>query len=136
MKANAIQRVTFVAVAIFLTSAGAGSAQHMNAKDAPCQAGSTADETRCFFQEAQVADRELNLVYNKIRTALSPTDQKKLQEAQRLWVQFRDANCAAERELYDGGSAAPMVYQACLGADARQRTAELNVMYGWRLEKY
>jgi uncharacterized protein YecT (DUF1311 family) len=135
MAANAIKRVTLVAVTIFLTSAGEVSAQHMNAKDAPCQTGPNSEETRCFFNEAQAADRELNLVYNKIRKILSPTDQSKLQTAQRLWVQFRDANCAAERELYDGGSAAPMVYQACLGADTRQRTAELNVMYGWRLEK-
>ena len=135
MTAKAIKRVTFVVVTIFLTSAGEGSAQHMNAKDAPCQSGPNAEQTRCFFEEAQAADRELNLVYNKIRAILAPSDQGKLQTAQRLWVQFRDANCAAERELYDGGSAAPMVYQACLGADARQRTAELNVMYGWRLEK-
>ena len=53
----------------------------------------------------------------------------------RSLYQIRDANCAAERELYDGGTAAPMVYQACLGTDTRQRAAELNVMYGWRLEK-
>jgi uncharacterized protein YecT (DUF1311 family) len=135
MTANGIKLATFVALAVFLASAGAGSAQHMNAKDAPCQTGPNAEQARCFFKEAQAADRQLNLVYNKIRTALSPTDQRKLQTAQRLWVQFRDGNCAAERELYDGGSAAPMVYQACLGADTRQRAAELNVMYGWLLEK-
>src|ERR1700691_4652802 len=126
MTANGIKLVTFVALTVFLASAGAGSAQHMNAKDAPCQTGPNAEQAR---------DRQLNLVYNKIRTALSPTDQSKLQTAQGLWVQFRDANCAAERELYDGGSVAPMVYQACLGADTRQRAAELNVMYGWLLEK-
>ncbi len=135
MTAKVMKRVTFVAVTILLTSAREGSAQHMNAKDAPCQIGPNSEQTLCFFNEAQAADRELNLVYNKIRKILSPTDQSKLQTAQRLWVQFRDANCGAERELFDGGSAAPMVYQACLGADTRQRTTELNVMYGWRLEK-
>ena len=135
MTTNPINRLTFVAVAIFLTSAGAASAQHMNAKDAPCKTGPNAEQTQCFFKEAQAADRELNLAYNKIRTALSPADQSQLQTAQRLWIEFRDANCAAERELYDGGSAAPMVYQACSSAETRQRTTELNVMYGWRLEK-
>jgi uncharacterized protein YecT (DUF1311 family) len=93
------------------------------------------EQTRCFRKEAEGADRELNLLYQRIRTILSPADQAKLQTAERLWVQFRDANCAAERELYDGGSAAPMVYAACLWADTRQRTTELSVMYGWRLEK-
>jgi uncharacterized protein YecT (DUF1311 family) len=135
MAANAIKRVTSVALTIFLISASEGSAQHMNAKDAPCQAGPNSEQTQCFFKEAEVADRELNLVYNKIRAILSPADRSKLQTAQQLWIQFRDANCAAERELYEGGSAAPMVFEACLGADTRQRTMELNVMYGWRLEK-
>lgn len=135
MADNARNRVTFVVLTILLTSAGKGVAQHMNAKDAPCQTGPNSEQTQCFITEAQAAGRELNLVYNKIRKILSPVDQSKLQTAQRLWVQFRDANCAAERELYGGGSAAPMAYAACLAADTRQRTAELNVMYGWRLEK-
>jgi uncharacterized protein YecT (DUF1311 family) len=79
---------------------------------------------------------ELTLLYNKIRQILSPTEQRQLQAAQRLGIKFRDANCAAERDLYGVGSAARMAYEACLGADTRQRTAELNVIYGWRLEKF
>ncbi len=117
MADNARNRVTFVVLTILLTSAGKGVAQHMNAKDAPCQTGPNSEQTQCFITEAQAADRELNLVYNKIRKILSPVDQSKLQTAQRLWVQFRDANCAAERELYGGGSAAPMAHAACLAAD-------------------
>jgi uncharacterized protein YecT (DUF1311 family) len=109
----------------------------MNAKN-PCEnvGGPASEETRCFVEEAQRADRELNLVYNKVRTVLTPTEQQQLQATQRLWIQFRDANCTAERALYGNGSAAPMVYYACLGADTRQRTEELNVMYGWRLKKF
>jgi uncharacterized protein YecT (DUF1311 family) len=60
----------------------------------------------------------------------------KLKVAQRLWIQFRDANCSAEHELYLGGSAASMVEYACLEAVTRHRTEELNVMYVWRLEKF
>jgi uncharacterized protein YecT (DUF1311 family) len=92
--------------------------------------------TQCFVLEAQRADMELNLLYNTIRQILAPNERRQLQAAQRLWVQFRDANCAAERALYGVGSAARMAHEACLGADTRQRTAELNVMYGWRLEKF
>ena len=98
--------------------------------------GSGVQETNCFFEEARGGDRDLNLVYNKIRRVLSPTEQGELPGAERLWIQFRDANCAAERGLYNGGSVAPTVYAACLAADTRQRTAELNVMYDWRLEKF
>ena len=137
MTANRVKQPLTLALIVLLTSVGKGSAQHMNARDAPCQAvGPAAERTRCFFEEAQHADRELNLLYNKIHQILEPTDQAQLTAAQRLWIQFRDANCGAERGLYAGGSAAPMVYQACLEADTRQRTAELNVMYGWILEKF
>jgi uncharacterized protein YecT (DUF1311 family) len=60
----------------------------------------------------------------------------KLKVAQRLWIEFREANCSAEQELYSNGSAASMVKFACLEALTRHRTEELNVMYGWRLEKW
>jgi Lysozyme inhibitor LprI len=74
--------------------------------------------------------------YDRVRKVLSAEEQKELQAAQQLWLQFRDANCAAERHLYERGTAAPMVYAACMEADTRQRTAELNRMYGWRVIKF
>jgi uncharacterized protein YecT (DUF1311 family) len=137
MTTNNLKRLVVLPVIILLTSFGQASPQHMNAKDSPCQAvGTGADETKCFIDEAHRADMELNLQYNRIRQVLGPAEQRQLQAAQRLWIQFRDANCTAERDLYGGGSAGPMTYQACLAADTRQRTAELGVMYGWRLEKF
>jgi uncharacterized protein YecT (DUF1311 family) len=59
-----------------------------------------------------------------IREALSADEQRDLQSAQRLWLKFRDSNCQAERNLYAGGSAAPMVYAACIEADTRQRVSD------------
>jgi uncharacterized protein YecT (DUF1311 family) len=136
MHAKDLTRFGFLCPITSLASGGNALAQHMNATDAPCQtAGSGAEETQCFISEARVADSELNTVYTQVKKILTPSDQNKLQVAQRLWVKFRDANCTAERGLYDGGSAAPMVYAACVAADTRQRTAELNTMYGWRLQK-
>jgi uncharacterized protein YecT (DUF1311 family) len=74
-------------------------------------------------------------MYQRIQTVVADDELSKLKEAQRLWVQFRDANCSAEHELYEGGSAASMVKLACLEAMTRHRTEELKVMYDWRLEK-
>ena len=54
--------------------------------------------------------------------------------AQRLWIEYRDANCTAERELYAGGTAATPVYLACLEAMTRARTNELWVTYAVRLK--
>jgi uncharacterized protein YecT (DUF1311 family) len=108
----------------------------MNVPGVPCNKPSSgAEETNCFFQAYKEADQELNLTYAQIRKVVSGDELTKLREAQRLWIAFRDANCAAERQLYSGGSAASMVYAACMEADTRQRTAELKTMYGWRLAK-
>lgn len=128
---------TSLLVASLFSLCGKSAAQHMNASDAPCQTpASNAEETNCFIAASKAADNKLNATYTRIREMLSSDEQKDLQEAQRLWLRFRDANCSAERNLYGSGTAAPMVYAACMEADTRQRTAELKTMYGWRLEKF
>lgn len=122
---------------LILLVVGRTYGQHMNAPDAPCQPpGSNAGMTACFIQASKAADERLNKTYSRIREVLSPDEQRDLQSAQRLWLKFRDTNCSAERNLYGGGSAGPTVYAACIEADTRQRTSELKMMYGWRLEKF
>jgi uncharacterized protein YecT (DUF1311 family) len=112
-------------------------AQHMNANDGPCQRpASGAEETACFNDAYKKSDAELNQFYHRVQAVVDGEELAKLKVAQRLWIQFRDANCSAEHELYLGGSAASMVELACLEAVTRHRTEELNVMYGWRLEKF
>lgn len=112
-------------------------AQHMNANDAPCQEPSTtAAEAACFDTALSKADVSLNRFYHRVETVVEGDELTKLQRAERLWMQFRDANCDAEYELYGGGSAGPTVKLACLEAMTRHRKEELQTMYGWRLEKW
>ena len=112
-------------------------AQHMNAKDGPCQTPSSgAAETDCFASALKKSDADLNQLYRRVQSVVDGDELLKLKTAQRLRIQFRDANCEAEHELYSGGSAASMVKLACLEAVTRHRTEELKVMYGWRLEKW
>jgi uncharacterized protein YecT (DUF1311 family) len=111
-------------------------AQHMNAKDGPCQELYGAKQTACFYEASKKSDAEMNQLYQRVQTVVDGDELVKLKAAQRLWIQFRDANCSAEYELYFGGSAAPMVKLACIEAVTRHREEELRVMYGWRLEKW
>jgi uncharacterized protein YecT (DUF1311 family) len=109
----------------------------MNAKDGPCQGPSTtAGEYDCFYPASKKSDAALNRLYARVLTVVEGEELVKLKTAQRLWMQFRDANCSAEYKLYDGGSAGPTVKVACLEAVTRHRTEELQDMYGWRLEKW
>jgi len=125
----------FLLATCFIFS-GSSTAQHANAADGPCQGqASNAEATQCFVDASHAADMKLNQVYARVQEVLGPDEQKGLQVAQRLWLKFRDANCAAERNLYYRGTAASMVHAACIEADTRQRTAELKTMYGWRMKK-
>lgn len=109
----------------------------MNAKDSPCAGPmSGAEETACFIKTYRQTDVKLNALYKRIEAVLQGDDLARLKMAQRSWVQYRDTNCDAEHALYTGGSAAPMVQQACLEAVTRHRIEELTTMYGWRLEKF
>jgi uncharacterized protein YecT (DUF1311 family) len=85
-----------------------------------------------MFKAWKTADADLNRVYTQSRKGLEGADLQRLIAAQRLWVQFRDANCDAAYGLYGGGSAGPMVRAACLEKDTRERVKELNIMYAER----
>ena len=111
------------------------AAQQMNEKDSPCpNAVTTIDLRSCFEKAREAADAELNTLYKQVRGKLDGEDEKRLVAAQRLWIQYRDANCTAERELYAGGTAAGPVYLACMEAMTRARTKELRVTYAVRLK--
>jgi uncharacterized protein YecT (DUF1311 family) len=124
-----------LAVALFVAGKGA-NAQHMNDAGASCNGKVvTMEAYNCFQLAATSADKRLNQTYNKILAKLSPNEQNALRNAERLWVQFRDTTCAAERGLYDGGTAAGVAFVACIEEETRQREIDLLTMYEWRLEK-
>jgi len=73
-------------------------------------------------------------MYKDLRKRLDGSDLKHLIETQRIWISYRDANCSAERELYDGGTGAYPAFLACVEAMTQARTKELHVTYAVRLK--
>jgi len=113
-----------------------GRAQHMNEKDSPCpNAVTTLDMAQCFSKAKASSDEKLTAFYKKVLSKLDSDDADNLTKVQRLWSEYREANCSAERALYQGGSAAPVVYLACLDAMTRARTKELQQTYAVRLKE-
>ncbi|MBZ5546396.1 MAG: DUF1311 domain-containing protein [Acidobacteriia bacterium] len=111
------------------------SAQHMNEPDSPCtKVVVTSDLVDCLSKARVLSHAELNSLYQKIRNRLDPSDAERLTVAQRLWIQYRDANCSAERSLYEFGTASSPAYLACLESMIRARTKELRVTYTVRLK--
>jgi uncharacterized protein YecT (DUF1311 family) len=110
-------------------------AQHMNEQDSPCaKVATTIDLVACLEKARAVADAELNSLYGTIRTKLTPSDAERLTNTERMWIQYRDANCVAERALYEGGTASSPAYLGCLEAMTRERTKELRITYTVRLK--
>ena len=123
---------------LWLTShAAVATAQSANdPQDSCARAASTAETSECFDKAYKAADSSLNRLYGRIQKALSPDELQSLVQAERLWLQYRDATCRAEYELFGGGTAGPPTRLACLAAETRAREASLSRSYGWRLVKF
>ncbi|MBB5712617.1 lysozyme inhibitor LprI family protein [Sphingomonas xinjiangensis] len=112
-------------------------AQHMNAAEAPCRsAGSGAEFAGCLSIAAKDADIALNEASRRILSVLSPQARQEFEDAQRTWRNYRDLACAAERNLYDGGTGGNAAYPACLEAVTRHRIVDLKAAYWWKVEKF
>ena len=125
-------RSWLLVLAAFLCYDSVGRAQHMNSPNAPCRnVAVTIAIENCFDKAYRAADNDLNQRYSQIEKVLQPDDLERLKAAQRLWLQFRDATCNAESDLYKGGTASTPAYSACREELTRQRAAELKTIYGW-----
>lgn len=119
-----------------LSPAGPAAAQHMNAPDSPCKTvGAGVAYANCLSAAAREADKALNATYRRILAALAAADRERLQRAERSWLRYRDDLCAAERDLYDGGTGASPAHAACVESETRVHADELRKAYWWRVEK-
>lgn len=72
------------------------------------------------------ADAALNASYKKLTAKLDAEGVKKLREAQRAWIAFRDAEAEAVSDDYRGGSMRPMIHSGILERLTRERTVQLD----------
>jgi len=94
--------------------------------------------TYCAEQDWIAADAALNAAYKEAMAVQKrldadlPADQRGaadfLRQAQRAWVGFRDAACAAEGYQAHGGSMEPMLIYACRARLTAARAEDLRAM--------
>jgi uncharacterized protein YecT (DUF1311 family) len=91
------------------------------------------DETQsglniCAAADYKAADAKLNADYSEIMKRLSDNAdaRKLLQESQRAWVTFRDAECKFSSSGVEGGSIYPLVYSGCLQTLTDARVEQLG----------
>ncbi len=91
--------------------------------------GVTINMLECIDAETKRQDLRINKVYKIAMDQLSPERKKQLQQAQRAWINYRDANC----QFYfdpDGGSLARVSANDCLMSATATRAKELEVISG------
>lgn len=87
--------------------------------------GVTMDMIECIGAETQRQDARLNKAYKALTTSLTPERRRPLQEAQRAWIKFRDANCGFYHDP-DGGSMARVSANDCMMTMTASRARELE----------
>lgn len=92
-----------------------------------CNSPQTTLEMRvCAGQSYEKADKKLNQVYRQLKPKLNRSQQKKLVDAQRAWIQFRDKSCAFEGAFAEGGTLEPVLKTSCLTNVTEQRVKDLE----------
>jgi uncharacterized protein YecT (DUF1311 family) len=84
---------------------------------------------QCADASYQKADAALNRVYKEIvhRLKDDAATTKLLVQAQKNWIDFRDAECTFATSASAQGSIYPMEFSICLEAQTKKRTEDLRV---------
>ena len=125
-KGNCTLSTRFIAVLFFgCVAVGAAEAQDCD----PKQSLNQSEMNACAYQAQKTSDDALNALYDRIMKRLKyDADTKELlKTSQRLWVEFRDADCRFQTAANVGGSAYSMIYSLCLRSLTDTRVSELKV---------
>lgn len=87
--------------------------------------GVTAAMIGCISAETRRQDMRLNHAYKTLMADLPPIRQEELKKAQRLWLSYREANCAFYADP-DGGSIARVNANDCFMSMTALRATELE----------
>ncbi|MBF0589927.1 MAG: DUF1311 domain-containing protein [Magnetococcales bacterium] len=77
----------------------------------------------CAGEAYKRADKKLNRVWRAIPKS---TRRGNLLKAQRIWIKYRDLECLAEGDPYQGGSIQSSIISSCKTRMTKTRTKELR----------
>ncbi|MGV8806076.1 MAG: lysozyme inhibitor LprI family protein [Polaromonas sp.] len=79
----------------------------------------------CMTEENRRQDARLNKAYKALMADLPPARQAQLQQVQRAWIKYRDANCGFYDDP-DGGTLARVSANDCMMSATTRRAQELE----------
>ena len=87
--------------------------------------GVTVEMLDCIGEELTTQDARLNGAYKALRSQLVPARKQELLAAQRLWIQYRDANCSFYADP-QGGTFETVSERMCVLQETAERAKELE----------
>lgn len=91
--------------------------------------GVTVNMLDCMGAEIKLQDVRLNKAYKAAMTAIEDDKTGQLQNVQRMWIKYRDANCGFVRRL-TGGTLDSINAGSCVLQMTRTRAQELENLVG------
>ena len=89
-----MSRIGFVIPVLALMATLPVEAEMFGSGFQPCgEKTSTLAVVECVQAKTALADQRLNAAYKALQARVDPAQRQPLLSAQRLWVQYRDANC-------------------------------------------
>jgi uncharacterized protein YecT (DUF1311 family) len=83
--------------------------------------------TECVDQRLKRADADLNTVYAAVQKKIEAADQKRLRDAERAWITFRDTECLYRiGGEHQGGTLWPMLELQCRADLTEARVKDLR----------
>lgn len=91
---------------------------------------STRGMIACAGRETAIWDARLNEAYAGLREMMQRNGRQDqmdaIQQVQRLWIQYRDAECAQRALAYDGGSMGGVTHAYCINQVTAVRALDLE----------
>ena len=115
----------FAVPVLAVTATLPAEAEMFGAGFRPCgEKTSTPEVVECVRAKTSIADQRLNAAYKALQAQIDTAQHQPLLAAQRLWVQYRDANCA----FYgvQDGSIRQVQAAECLRSMTEDRAHELE----------
>jgi uncharacterized protein YecT (DUF1311 family) len=116
-------RIAAIGAAVLSGAAAFAFAGEQGDPDRPCD-GSTYEMVECLKGKTAQWDKRMTIAYQRMLNAGGPKQREQLRVAQRLWIQYRDANC-----LYYGlgeGTIARIEAGDCMLRMTKERALELE----------
>ena len=123
-------KIVLVCIAFLSTELCGAADREMTQEYSTCMdrsKGVTVEMTSCILAETVRQDARLNEIYKKLLSKLSEEQRKALLDAQRAWIQFRDANCSFYNDP-KGGTAAHLSANECILNATADRAKELQLL--------